>query len=397
MKPANHHSSTVTIRGVSKWYPGSSEPVHAVDDINLELSAGEFVSLLGPSGCGKSTLMLMVAGLIPTTRGSIEINGSIVSQPRTDLGIVFQAPVLLDWLSAEGNVMLQARMRGLDPEQSRHRARDLLLSVGLGGFEDSLPYQLSGGMMARVAICRALLHNPPLLLMDEPFGALDALTRDQLNRDILEIWSNDRPSVLFVTHSITEALYLSDRVVVMSERPGNVASVINVNLPRPRQLEIRESQEFVDYARHIRELFGKLGVLREVPGAANKFSIQTQPSATATAGVPFAQQPVLQILDKFGNFRSDDSSTVVTASRGAGSGTLQGPTAVTAASGIATFSNLSHNTATNITIQFSTAGASNAISSSVAVSAAAATRLAFEEHHVRRSRSCRRTCRSPGR
>ena len=261
--PNRSSSLPISISAVSKWYSGAEGPVHAVDDVTLEFGAGEFVSLLGPSGCGKSTLMLMVAGLIPATSGSIAIDGALVTKPRTDLGIVFQSPVLLDWLSAEDNVMLQARMRGLDLGEYRERSRVLLASVGLEGFEDSRPYQLSGGMMARVAICRSLVHEPPLLLMDEPFGALDALTRDQLNRDILDIWERHRPTVLFVTHSITEAVYLSDKVVVMSPRPGRVASVIEIDLPRPRHLDIRETAEFAAYSARIRELFGALGILRD--------------------------------------------------------------------------------------------------------------------------------------
>ena len=255
-------AATVRFDDVRKWYPTTDEPVHAVDGVTLDLNAGEFISIVGPSGCGKSTLLLMLAGLIAPTAGTISVGPIKVDGPYTDLGIVFQDPVLLDWLDVIGNVMLQAKMRGLDVAESRTRVLELLNLVGLDGFENRRPYELSGGMKQRVSICRALLHSPPLLLMDEPFGALDALTRDQLNLDLLDVWGRNRSLVLFVTHSITEAVYLSDRVVVMSPRPGRIERIIDVDLSRPRPLSIRETPEFGKYANEIRSIFGRLGILK---------------------------------------------------------------------------------------------------------------------------------------
>src|SRR5262245_54396279 len=191
---------------------------------------GEFVSVVGPSGCGKSTLLLMVAGLIRITSGTITIGDIQVTKPYTDLGIVFQEPVLLDWRKVLGNVLIQAEIRkGMDKKRLRARAQELLDLVGLNGFEDRYPFELSGGMRQRVSICRALLHDPPLLLMDEPFGALDALTRDQLNLDLQSIWLGSEKTVMFVTHSISEAVFLSDRVAVFSPRPGRVVEMLDID------------------------------------------------------------------------------------------------------------------------------------------------------------------------
>jgi NitT/TauT family transport system ATP-binding protein len=258
-----------TIENVSKIYETRGEPIVALQNCSLELRPGEFVSVVGPSGCGKSTLMLMLAGLIPITSGRITIGGREVTGPYTDLGIVFQDPVLLDWRKVMGNILLQVELRrGLSKKQYRERALELLELVGLQGFEDRYPFELSGGMRQRVSICRALLHDPPLLLMDEPFGALDALTRDQLNLDLQSIWLQSRKTVMFVTHSIAEAVFLGDRVAVFSGRPGQVVEVLDIDLPRPRPLSIRETPEFGRYAQEIRRVFSSLGVLREDLGTA---------------------------------------------------------------------------------------------------------------------------------
>jgi NitT/TauT family transport system ATP-binding protein len=254
---------SVAIEGVSKVYETRGEPITALEDCDLELRDGEFISLVGPSGCGKSTLLLIVAGLIPASTGTVTIDGLRVDKPYTDLGIVFQEPVLLDWRKVLGNVMLQVEMRKLDKKTFRPRAEELLELVGLDGFEDRYPYELSGGMRQRVAICRALLHDPKLLLMDEPFGALDALTRDQLNLDLQSIWLRSRKTVVFVTHSIAEAVFLSDRVAVFSQRPGRIVEVLDIDLPRPRKLSVRETPEFGRYAGEIRRVFASLGILRE--------------------------------------------------------------------------------------------------------------------------------------
>ena len=252
---------SVRIEHISKLYETRDEPVHAVDDVSLECKPGEFVAILGPSGCGKSTILLMVAGLVPLSHGTITIGGTTVSKPYTQLGIVFQDAVLLDWRKVMGNVLLQAEMRGLDKRAYRSRAQDLLDLVGLTGFEGRYPFELSGGMRQRVSICRALLHDSPLLLMDEPFGALDALTRDKLNLDLQQIWLTSRKTVLFVTHSITEAVFLADRVVVMSPRPGKIEEILEIDLPQPRHPSMRETPEFGRYASDIRDLFSSLGIL----------------------------------------------------------------------------------------------------------------------------------------
>jgi NitT/TauT family transport system ATP-binding protein len=256
-------AAAVSIDGVSKVYETRGEPVFALDNVSLTIRPGEFVSLLGPSGCGKSTLLLLLAGLVPYTAGTITIGETVVKKPYTDLGIVFQDAVLLDWRRVLGNILLQAEMRGIDKKACRGRAQELIEMVGLAGFEDRYPFELSGGMRQRVSICRALLHDPPLLLMDEPFGALDALTRDQLNLDLQHLWLNSRKTVAFVTHSISEAVFLADRVVVMSPRPGKIERILEIDLPRPRPLSVRETPEFGRYTNEIRQVFSSLGILRD--------------------------------------------------------------------------------------------------------------------------------------
>ncbi|HTY65289.1 MAG TPA: ABC transporter ATP-binding protein [Alphaproteobacteria bacterium] len=253
----------ISLRGVSKTFAGRHGSVEALSSVSLSIGAGEFVSIIGPSGCGKSTLLMLVAGLEPATGGTIDIGGKLITKPTSDLGIVFQQDVLLEWRSALDNILLQCQIRGLDVAGARDRARELLAMVGIDGFASSYPHELSGGMRQRVSICRALVHDPPLLLMDEPFGALDALTRDQLQIDLLRLWSRRRMTVLFITHSISEAIFLSDRIVVMSPRPGRIEDVITVDLPRPRRLAVRETPEFIAYVRRVTEVFKSLGVLRD--------------------------------------------------------------------------------------------------------------------------------------
>jgi len=251
------------LQGVSKVYATRDGPVRALDQVSVSERRGEFLSILGPSGCGKSTLLMIAAGLLPTSSGAVTIDGAPVNRPRTDIGIVFQSPVLLEWRTALGNVMLQAEAKKLERRAAERRARELLAAVGLGGFEDKYPHELSGGMRQRVSLCRALIHNPPQLLMDEPFGALDALTRDQLVLDLQQIWNERRMTVLFITHSVAEAVFLSDRVIVMTPRPGRIDRVIDIDLPRPRKLSVRETPEFAGYSREILDLFLARGVLRE--------------------------------------------------------------------------------------------------------------------------------------
>ncbi len=237
--------------------------MRALDQVSLSERRGQFVSIVGPNGCGKSTLLMIAAGLMSPSSGLVAIDGSAVTRPRTDIGIVFQSPVLLEWRTALGNVMLQAEAKKLERGPAERRARALLAAVGLAGFEDKYPHELSGGMRQRVSLCRALIHDPPQLLMDEPFGALDALTRDQLVLDLQRICNERRMTVLFITHSVPEAVFLSDQVVVMTPRPGRIDRVIDIDLPRPRTLALRETPQFAHYGREILDLFLARGVLRE--------------------------------------------------------------------------------------------------------------------------------------
>jgi NitT/TauT family transport system ATP-binding protein len=218
--------------------------VHALEDISLEVGDTEFVTLVGASGCGKSTLLKLVAGLTPATRGRIRIRDTEVREPFPDVGFVFQQPVLLPWRSVLDNVLFSVEMLGLESRQYRKQARDLLELTGLAGFETKYPRELSGGMQQRVAICRALLPDPSLLLMDEPFGALDAMTREEMSLELLRIWDERRKTILFVTHSIPEAILLADRVVVMTPRPGRIARILAVDLPRPRTMELEFDPRF---------------------------------------------------------------------------------------------------------------------------------------------------------
>lgn len=255
-------SVPIRIEDVSKTYQGRGGAVHALASTTVTFEAGEFISVVGPSGCGKSTLLLMIAGLVPCSTGRITVADTVVDGPYTDLGIVFQDSVMLEWRRVLGNILLQAEIRKLDLKKFEARAMELLELVGLKGFEHRYPYELSGGMRQRASICRALLHDPPVLLMDEPFGAIDALTRDQLNQDLENIWMLSPKTVFFVTHSISEAVLLADRVVVMSPRPGRIEKIIPIDLPRPRGLAVRETTQFIEYAREIRNIFESDGVLK---------------------------------------------------------------------------------------------------------------------------------------
>ena len=235
----------IRLDGVAKRYrTRRGELVHALEDVALEVGDGELVTLVGPSGCGKSTLLKLVAGLVPATTGEIRVRGALVTEPFSDVGFVFQQPVLLPWRSVLDNVLFSVEMLGLEPRLYAKPAADLLELTGLAGFETKYPRELSGGMQQRVAICRALLPDPGLLLMDEPFGALDALTREEMSLELLRIWEERRTTILFVTHSIPEAILLADRVVVMTPRPGRIARVIEVDLPRPRSMDMEFDPRF---------------------------------------------------------------------------------------------------------------------------------------------------------
>jgi len=252
---------SIEARGVRKQFGGPGG-VLALEDVSLRVAEGEFVSLLGPSGCGKSTFLRCLAGLERPSGGELRLAGAPVAGPPERLGIAFQRDALLEWARVLDNVLLPADFGGLPRRAHEPRARALLAMVGLDGFESAYPGQLSGGMRQRVAICRALLLDPRLLLMDEPFGALDALTRDQLNVDLHRIWLDRGMTVVFVTHSITEAVFLSNRVVVFGPRPGRVVEEVTIDLPTPRGLDLREEPAFGRYTRHIRGLFEGMGLIR---------------------------------------------------------------------------------------------------------------------------------------
>ncbi len=249
-------------REVAKHYGNGADTHHAVGPIDFDIEPGEFVSLIGPSGCGKSTTMLLVSGLEPLSSGSIEIDGAALTAPISDVGIVFQDHLLLEFRTAINNVMLQQEIRGLDRRTMRSRADRLFERLGLGGAEERYPWQLSGGMRQRVSIARALVHDPSMLLMDEPFGALDAITRTQIRHDLEMLWLDTRKTVLFITHSIEEAVGLSDRVLVMSRGPGTLVDEVRVDLPRPRPAHLGEYPDFARYARRIYSIFEKLGIYR---------------------------------------------------------------------------------------------------------------------------------------
>jgi NitT/TauT family transport system ATP-binding protein len=249
-------ANLIAYREVRKVYNSGGDEVVALDKFSLDVADGEFVTVVGRSGCGKTTLLKLTAGLLGATSGSIHVAGKPVTAPLTNIGIVFQAPVLLPWRKTLDNVLLQIEARKLDVNGYRKRALELLELTGLKGFEDRYPAELSGGMQQRVSISRALIHNPPLLLMDEPFGALDAITRDEMNLELLRIWSESKKTVLFITHSIPESVFLGDRVIVMTPRPGKVAEILNIDLPHPRATAVRDDGKFIGYVKRIRERLG---------------------------------------------------------------------------------------------------------------------------------------------
>jgi NitT/TauT family transport system ATP-binding protein len=245
-------TTKIEARGISSEFTTPSGPMLALRDVDLTAQAGEFVTLVGESGCGKTTFLRIVAGLLPPNRGEMRIDGVAVTGPSREVGIVFQRPVLLPWRTAMENVLLPAQVRGLPPEQACAEAEALLASMGLGEFLDRYPRHLSGGMQQRVSIARALLLQPGILLMDEPFGALDAITREQMHLDLLNVWRARRPTILFVTHDIAEAVFLADRVVLLSPRPGTVRQVFEVPLPRPRVPDQRFDPAFTATCREVK-------------------------------------------------------------------------------------------------------------------------------------------------
>ena len=262
----NQPLAAIVARGVGKTFERRNVATTALAAIDLNVAQGEFVAIVGPSGCGKSTLLRLIAGLLRPTEGEVFTNGHAVTRPVTDIGIVFQNPVLLEWRNVLDNVLVQVELRGQRAAAHRERAIALLQAVGLGDFLRNRPRELSGGMRQRTSIVRALIHDPPLLLMDEPFGALDALTREQMRIDLEALWLRTRKTVLFVTHSIDEAVLLADRVVVMSPRPGRIEQIIQVDLPRPRGIEARQAPRFVETTQQITQVFLARGILRASGG-----------------------------------------------------------------------------------------------------------------------------------
>jgi len=246
----------VRLAGIHKTFQvRGGEPTVALQDITLDVTQTEFVSLIGPSGCGKSTLLRVVGDLIAPSEGTVEVNGKPARQARLDrdYGMVFQAPVLFDWRTVEANVRLPLEIMGTAGAEQHRRTQEKLDLVGLADFFQHYPHQLSGGMQQRVAIARALVFEPALLLMDEPFGALDEMTRERLNTEVLKIWARTGTTVLFVTHSIPEAVFLSTRVVVMSPRPGRISDIVDIDLPQPRNEETRESERYFELVTQVRE------------------------------------------------------------------------------------------------------------------------------------------------
>lgn len=253
--------AAVEIRAVKKVFGAGDGAVHAFGPADLKVSAGEFVSLLGPSGCGKSTLMLMIAGLLEPSEGEILIDGNEVDGPRTDIGIMFQDNTLVPWRDIYGNISLQLELRGIDPKANATRITDLLRTVRLEGFETRLPHELSGGMQQRAAFCQAMVHSPQTVLLDEPLGKLDAMTRESIRADLQALWLQKRPTVIFVTHSIEEAVQLSSRICVVTPRPGRIDREIEVDLPWPRNAEVKRGDAFISYVRDIQEIFHGYGVI----------------------------------------------------------------------------------------------------------------------------------------
>jgi NitT/TauT family transport system ATP-binding protein len=278
-------AAVVRISGVDKLFGAEGGTITtALHDINLDIRRGEFLSLIGPSGCGKSTLLRIIGDLIQPTTGTVTVNGKLCALARRDrdYGIVFQAPVLFDWRTVEDNVKLPLELMGWDKARRDERAREMLGLVELGDFMRHYPYQLSGGMQQRVAIARALSFQPSILLMDEPFGALDEMTRERMNQEVLQIWERTGITVVFVTHSIPEAVFLSSRVVVMSARPGRITDVIDIDLPRPRDVDTREEGRYFELVTAVREALRRGGDDHAAPGALGADEVAAAASAERT-------------------------------------------------------------------------------------------------------------------
>lgn len=254
-------TALISIDGVKKVFGSGASEVHAFGPVNLDIEEGQFVSLLGPSGCGKSTLMLMVAGLLDLTDGEIRVNGKLVTAPQTNIGIMFQDNTLVPWRTVRANIELQLELRGLSVTQCTERITNLLRSVHLEDFAERYPHELSGGMQQRAGFCQAMVHDPKIMLLDEPLGKLDAMTRERIRTDLQLLWMQQRPTVTFVTHSIEEAVQLSTKVAVITPRPGRIDRVISIDLPFPRDLRVKNSPKFTRHVREIQEIFRGFGVI----------------------------------------------------------------------------------------------------------------------------------------
>lgn len=260
--PAAGASSGISIQETSKVFEGAKgQNIRAIEDISLSVDEGEIVSLIGPSGCGKSTLLMLISGLDLPTTGTVAVQGDNVTGPSPDVGVVFQRDLLFDWRNVIDNVLTPFEMLGEKTGPHKEKARELLGRVGLADFENRRPYELSGGMRQRVALARGLIQDPQVILLDEPFAALDALTREQIQIDVQRLWAGSAKTAVLVTHDIAEAVFMSDRIVVMSSRPSRIHTTVEVDLPRPRTPEVRESAEFATYERQVHHLFKELGVL----------------------------------------------------------------------------------------------------------------------------------------
>lgn len=261
--PAGHlRRPVIAINNLTKIYrTREGAVVNAVDDVSFVIGEGEFVTVVGPSGCGKTTILKILAGILGRTSGNVTLRGQSIQGPSREVGVVFQSPVLMAWRTVLENIMLPIEIQRRSRAEYEHKAREYIKLVGLAGFEKKYPNELSGGMQQRVGICRALVHDPALLLMDEPFGALDAMTREYMNLELQRIWDESRKTVFLVTHSISEAVFLADRVIVMTPRPGHISEIVDIDLPRPRRLEMTNSELFGRYVGAIRKHFNSQSML----------------------------------------------------------------------------------------------------------------------------------------
>jgi len=255
-KKTEKRKPIIQVKGLEKVYQAASGQLLAIENLSFDVQEGEFVTVVGPSGCGKTTLLKILGGILAPTGGEITLKGKPVRGPQRGIGMVFQNPVLLAWRTSLKNVLLPMEILGLEGGKYTKEARNLLKLVGLEGFESKYPRELSGGMQQRVSIARALIHDPALLLMDEPFGSLDAITRDLMNLELLRIWRETKKTVVFVTHSIPEAVFLADRVIVLTARPSNVAGIFEVSISRPRDMKDRSSRTYSNLISSVRNLIG---------------------------------------------------------------------------------------------------------------------------------------------